>query len=128
MRIIYFDGVCNLCNGFVDFVIRQDSMNKFYFASLQGTTAQKELSIQDLGLDTVILSIDGVVSKKSQAVLIIFNELGPFFKIISLLGNCLPTVACDLIYDFVAKNRYRFFGQKETCRVPTASERSRFLP
>ena len=128
MRIIYFDGVCNLCNGFVDFVISQDLSNEFYFASLQGTTAQKELPIQDLRLDTVILSTNGVVSKKSQAVLMIFKELGPFFKIISVLGNCLPTVACDLIYDFVAKNRYRFFGQKETCRIPTASERSKFLP
>ncbi len=127
MRIIYFDGVCNLCNGFVDFVIRQDLSNKFYFASLQGTTAQKELLAQDLGLDTVILSTNGVVSKKSQAVLLIFKELGLFFKIISLLGNCLPTVACDFIYDLIAKNRYRFFGQKETCRLPTAAERSRFL-
>jgi predicted DCC family thiol-disulfide oxidoreductase YuxK len=127
MRIIYFDGVCNLCNGFVDFVIRQDSQNTFYFAPLQGTTAQKELLTQDLGLDTVILSSNGVVSKKSQAVLMIFKELGPFFKIISALGNCLPTVFCDLIYDIVAKNRYRLFGQKETCRLPTAAERSRFL-
>ena len=127
MRIIYFDGICNLCNGFVDFVINQDRLNKFYFASLQSQTALKDLKIQDLSLDTVILSIDGVVFKKSQAVLLIFKELGPFFRIISMIGNCLPTAASDLIYDFIAKNRYRFFGQKQTCRLPTVAERSKFL-
>jgi predicted DCC family thiol-disulfide oxidoreductase YuxK len=127
MRIIYFDGICNLCNGFVDFVVSQDSLNTFYFAPLQGATAKKQLNPQDLGLDTVVLSIDGDILKKSQAVLHIFKELGLFLKIVSFVGNCLPTVFCDLIYDFIAKNRYRFFGQKETCRLPTAVERSRFL-
>jgi predicted DCC family thiol-disulfide oxidoreductase YuxK len=127
MRIIYFDGICNLCNGFVDFIIRQDSEKKFYFASLQGLTAQKELQPQDLGLGSVILSVNGKIFKKSQAVLMILNDLGPTLKIISILGSYLPIGVCDFIYDFVAKNRYRFFGKKETCRLPTPDERAHFL-
>ena len=127
MRIIYFDGVCNLCNGFVDFIIERDPEHKFHFASLQGRTARERLRQQDLGLDSVILSDDGKIFKKSKAVLMILNGLGPFFKIVSMIGNILPIQFTDFAYDFIAKYRYTFFGQKNSCRIPTAAEKSYFL-
>ncbi len=127
MRIIYFDGVCNLCNGFVDFVIQRDKKRTFSYAALQGKSALLNLSNQDLGLDSVILLYDGSVLKKSAAVLKILKELGFFYKFISILGGFLPQTFCDLIYDLIAKNRYHLFGQKNTCRLPTAEERHFFL-
>lgn len=127
MRIIYFDGICNLCNGFVDFVIQRDTKQQFKYAALQGTSASQNLSLQDLSLDSVVLLFDGVVLKKSAAVLKIFQELNSFYKIIALLGALIPTFICDFLYDFIAKNRYTFFGKKNTCRLPTAAERSLFI-
>ena len=84
MRIIYFDGVCNLCNGFVDFVIQRDKKRTFSYAALQGKSALLNLSNQDLGLDSVVLLYDGSVLKKSAAVLKILKELGFFYKFISI--------------------------------------------
>ncbi len=127
MRIIYFDGICNLCNGFVDFVIKHDPEHKFHFASLQGPTAQKQLSPQDLGLDSVVLSVDGKIYKKSKAVLLIFHELGFFYKIIGTIFSILPSAITDFIYDLIARNRYAFFGKKNSCRIPTTAEKSYFL-
>jgi predicted DCC family thiol-disulfide oxidoreductase YuxK len=127
MRIIYFDGVCNLCNGFVDFVIQRDTNRQFKYATLQGTSALQNLSNQDLGLDSVVLLYDGNTFKKSKAVLKIFQELNWFYKAIAIVGALLPTVLCDFLYDLVAKNRYSFFGKKKSCRLPSAAERSLFL-
>lgn len=127
MRVIYFDGVCNLCNGFVDFIIRHDETKKFLFSPLQGKTASQNLPPQDLGLGTVVYSADDRVFKKSQAVLKIFSDLGGFFYYLSALGSIVPTFLADQIYDYVARNRYAFFGQNMTCRLPTESEKLRFL-
>lgn len=127
MRIIYFDGICNLCNGFVDFVIRHDPEHQFHFASLQGTTAHSQLNPQDLGLDSVVLFLDGKIYKKSKAVLLIFRELGFFYKIIGTIFSIFPRAITDFIYDLIARNRYAFFGKKNSCRIPTTAEKSYFL-
>jgi predicted DCC family thiol-disulfide oxidoreductase YuxK len=127
MRIIYFDGICNLCNGFVDYIIQHDLDHKFHFASLQSRSAQKELLPQDLRLDSVVLSENGLIFRKSEAVLKIFGELGLTFKIISIAGKIAPVGFANLIYDIIAKNRYRFFGQRTTCRIPTTDEKLYFL-
>jgi predicted DCC family thiol-disulfide oxidoreductase YuxK len=127
MRIIYFDGICNLCNGFVDFIIQNDPLHNFMFAPLQGQTALKQLSPQDLGLETVIYSKDTHIFRKSAAVIEILYDLGGFYRFCVRLIRWVPISILDQIYDFIAKNRYQLFGQKKTCRLPTESEKKQFL-
>lgn len=127
MRIIYFDGVCNLCNGFVDFVIQRDKEHQFFFAPLQGPSAQQNLNSQDLSLDSVVLFDHGTTYKKSRAVLKILSLLGAGYKFISLIGSIFPEFILNMLYDFIARNRYKIFGQKTTCRRPTQEEQKLFL-
>jgi len=127
MRIIYFDGVCNLCNGFVDFVIQRDKEHLFQFAPLQGKSALQLLNHQDLGLDSVVYYDNGQVYKKSIAVLKIAGELSTGYRFFSKLASLLPIFILNFFYDFIAKNRYLFFGKKQTCRLPTLEERKLFL-
>ncbi len=127
MRIIYFDGVCNLCNGFVDFVIRRDKTHLFTYAPLQGKSAQLNLSAQDLSLDSVVFFEDGKTYKKSIAVLKILFYLGSGYKMISRWGSVLPDFVLNFIYDIIAKNRYLIFGKKNSCRLPSVEERKLFL-
>ena len=126
-RIIFFDGVCTLCNHFVDILIRQDKSHQFYFASLQSKTAEQLLKKQDLSLDTIVFLDQTQTFKKSSAVLRILFHLGGLWMVLSILGSVLPTSLRDVIYDWVARHRYNFFGKKETCRLPTAEEKSFFL-
>ena len=128
-NIVFFDGVCNLCNGFINFLVSRDKTRQFYIASLQGETAQNVLDANDIqSLSSVILySKDGKKYYQSTAVLKILTQLNTFYKIF-YLGFILPRFLRDILYNFVAKNRYRFFGKKEFCRLPTAEEGSFFLP
>jgi predicted DCC family thiol-disulfide oxidoreductase YuxK len=126
-NVIFFDGVCGLCNGFIDFVITLDKKEKFLFSPLQGEFAQKNLSMtMTTQLDSVVLLKGGESFQKSTAVIKIFHELGGFWKLASF-GKIIPTPILDLCYDFIANNRYRIFGKKETCRLPTPAERARFI-
>jgi len=126
-RIIFFDGVCTLCNHFVDILIQQDKNHQFYFASLQSKTAEQLLTKQDLGLDTIVFLDQTQTFKKSSAVLRILFHLGGLWMVLSILASVLPTTLRDLIYDLIARHRYRFFGKKESCRLPTAEEKPFFL-
>jgi predicted DCC family thiol-disulfide oxidoreductase YuxK len=126
-NIIFFDGVCGLCNGFVDFVIARDKNNFFYFSPLQSDFAQKNLPAEFVNdLKTIVVRVDGQVYKKSRAVLKVTHLLGGLWKILTL-ANILPTSLLDFFYDLIATNRYKLFGKKETCRLPTPEERIRFL-
>lgn len=126
-QVIFFDGVCGLCNGFVDFVISADKKNKFLFSPLQSDFAQKELPIEmTRDLTSVVLLKNGRTFKKSEAVLEVLGDLGGIWKI-SALGKILPPFVADKAYDLVAQNRYRLFGKKETCRLPSAEERKKFI-
>ena len=127
MRIIYFDGVCNLCNHFVDFVLNRDLQSHFVFSSLQGQSAQKNLQPSDLGLDSVILFEDGQIYKKSKAVAKILKKLHFPYNFIGYVYDLIPLFLSDRIYETVAKYRYTLFGKKDTCRLPTPAERARFL-
>lgn len=127
MRIIYFDGVCTLCNATGDFVIKRDTQNLFHFTSLQGITAQKNLPAQDLGLSSIVYVEDETIYRQSAAILAIFKQLGGIYKILALIGLAIPAFIRDALYNFIAKNRYQFFGKKDTCRLPTAQERQKFL-
>lgn len=127
VAIVFFDGECNLCNSFVNFVIDRDPRNAFRFASLQSSFAKKELgnvSVES-GLNTVILKKNSVLFFKSDAALEILRMLSgawPVFYIFKIV----PKFIRDLIYDFVAARRYRWFGKNE-CRIPTPELKARFL-
>jgi predicted DCC family thiol-disulfide oxidoreductase YuxK len=126
--IIFFDGVCSVCNSFVDFILRRDS-SLFLFASLQGETAKQKLDPSltgDQGRSIVLWNEQGVLLR-SQAVFQIFSQLGWPWKAVRLL-SFLPEPCLERGYDFFASHRYQWFGKLDTCRVPSPQERSRFLP
>jgi len=126
---ILFDGVCNLCNSSVDFVIRRDQNDTFQFASLQSSYARNHPLIPNdptKNLDTVILLKDQKVYTKSSAALRIAKELNGFWPLLYLFV-LIPKAFRDLVYDWVASNRYRWFGKSETCRIPTEKECSKFI-
>jgi len=129
--IIFFDGVCNLCNGFVDFVIKRDHKRRFLFASLQGDQARNLLDFKDdkevQDMSTVILLDQGKVFKKSKAVIKIFSQLGKGWYILSRIMSVVPSSFSNLIYDFIAARRYRLLGKRDACRIPTEAEASLFL-
>lgn len=124
--IVFFDGVCNLCNATVDFLIRRKSKH-LYFASLQGKTAEARLgSVRVQALSSVILFRRGAIYEKSDALLEICTLLGgawTFFQIFRIIPRNLR----DYVYDFIASHRYEWFGKRETCRLPTPEERTQFL-
>ena len=126
-RIIFFDGVCPVCNGFVDYVLKKDSKNYFQFSSLQSEFTKSHLALQYQGLDTVILMENEQVYLRSTAVLRILLQLGGHWTALAIFASVIPRVVRDMIYDLVAKNRYRVFGKYETCRIPTAEEKARFI-
>lgn len=127
-NIIFFDGYCSLCNGFIDFIIRRDKKHFFHISSLQGKAAQIVLSEADINqLSTVILlNAQGKKFYKSKAVFEILLALGGLHRAL-VVFKILPRFVTDFIYDVVAKNRYRIFGKVQSCRVPTAEERTYFL-
>ena len=123
--IIFFDGVCNLCNAFVDFVIRRNSNIKF--SSLQGTAATISLPVEMVqNLPSVVLLSHGEIFTESTAALKVLAQLGGIWPLISLL-LFTPKFLRDPVYRFIGRNRYTWFGKRETCRLPSADERARFL-
>lgn len=124
--IVFFDGVCHLCNRFVDFIIRQNPPASLKFAPLQGETARTILGAEKVEvLDTVWLWKNGRLYTKSQAVALIFRELG--WRWWPGLMLMIPRSIRDFFYDRVARSRYQVFGQSDVCRIPTAEERTHFL-
>ncbi len=127
MNVIYFDGVCGLCNGFVDFILKIDHKGIFKFSPLQSEYAKTSLPPEyTQNLDSVVVSIDGKTLRKSKAVMAALKKLGGFWGFVSLAG-ILPEAILNKVYDQVAENRYKIFGKKESCRLPTPEERERFL-
>ena len=126
--IVFFDGVCGMCNRFVDFVLPRDRERVFLFAPLQGTTAQARLTAADVQqVSTIVLIDEGGTHRRSKAVVRILCRLGLGWKITGFLLAMIPRPLRDLGYRLVARYRYSFFGKKETCRIPTPEERERFL-
>jgi len=126
-NVIFFDGVCGLCNGFVDFVMAVDKEQKFRFSPLQSEFAQKNLPHEmTANLDSVVFLKEGKTFRKSQAVIKILEEIGGIWKL-AKIGKILPETILNETYDIVAQNRYKIFGKKETCRLPTPAERARFI-
>ena len=127
--IILFDGVCNLCNGIVQFIIKRDPKAKFRFTSLQSESGQKFL--RKFGLpsdefDSIVLIQGEQYFMKSTAGLRILKELGGIWKLFYFF-RFLPLSFRDFIYDLIAGSRYRMFGKSESCMIPTPELKARFL-
>ena len=130
--VILFDGICNLCNSAVQWVIEHDPEGHFAFASLQSDAARGELEkvmgakeIEALPDSIVLVDSDGV-HVRSEAALRIARELGSPFVLIAL-GFVLPRPIRDAVYRLIARNRYRWFGRRDTCMRPTPDIAARFL-
>lgn len=128
--ILFFDGVCNLCDGFVQKIIKNDSKELFRFSSLQSGTGTSLLRFinekEGTVPDSLILLYKGQYYKKSDAVLKVGKLLGGKWSLIAA-GKIIPAFIRDLMYDFVAKNRYKWFGKQDNCMIPTPELKTRFL-
>ena len=129
-KLILFDGVCNLCNNAVLEVIKYDKKNVFLFAAIQsktGKTITKELGIDVSKLDSILLYVPEVAYySKSTAALKIAKEFSGYWKILQI-GTLLPDFFNDFFYDYIARNRYKWFGRKEKCMIPTPSIKAKFF-
>ncbi len=128
--IVFFDGVCNLCNGAIDWLVRHDPKRRIQYASLQGTTAAQIVPdhLNEGDPDSILLWVDGAVLSRSDAVLKILSYLSPGYRSLANAGKIVPRFLRDSIYKWVARNRYRWFGKRDSCRLPTPEERATFLP
>ncbi|MEX0653213.1 MAG: DCC1-like thiol-disulfide oxidoreductase family protein [Phycisphaeraceae bacterium] len=127
--IIFFDGVCGMCNTFVDLILRVDRKQVFRFAPLQGATAREMLPpLADDARQWSMIYVDKAgVHDESDASLEVYRRLGGLWWLLSLARH-VPRGVRNPVYRVIARNRYRWFGKKEACRLPTEAERARFLP
>jgi len=127
--ILLFDGVCNFCNDTVNSLIKIDSRGVIRYTPLQSESGQAMLSAfgrDKQELSTVVLIADGSIYTKSDAALQIFKYLGGFWHLLRVF-KIVPRGIRNVIYDWVARNRYRWFGKKDSCMIPTPEVRGRFL-
>ena len=127
--IILFDGICNLCNAAVQFVIRRDNKRRFLFASLQSGEARKILTENKLPageMNSFILVENGKVYDRSTAVLRVARKLKGLWPVLYSF-MIIPKFIRDRIYQLISKNRYQWFGKKNECMIPTPELRARFL-
>lgn len=127
--ILLFDGLCNLCNGSVNFILKRDKGGKFKFASLQSEIVielTKKYNIDLTIVDSIILIKNEKVFIKSDAVLEILKDLPIGWRVFRI-GIILPKVIRDYLYDIIAKHRYRIFGKKDECPIPPKDVQDRFL-
>jgi len=129
-KIILFDGVCNLCNSAVQFVIKHDKMDVFRFVAIQSQRGQEILNhigVESTKMDSIVLYEPGLAYYfKSDAILQIARHLNVFFSLVLLL-KIVPKGLRDKWYDYIAKNRYTWYGKKESCMIPTPSLEKKFL-
>jgi len=129
-KIILFDGVCNLCDSTVQFLIKRDKKDIFRFVAIQSDLGQE--IIQHIGIDTsktdsIILYIPGeAYYYKAEAALKIGKELGGVYSLLSIF-TLLPKILSNGVYDFIARNRYKWYGKKDACMIPTPSMKAKFL-
>ena len=127
--VLLFDGVCNLCDESVQWVIRHDPASKFRFVSLQSEKGQELLRAHNLPtneLNTVVLVDGGKAFTRSDVPLRIFGKVGGGWSLLTAF-RIVPRFLRDAVYDWIARNRYRWFGKKEACWLPTPELKSRFL-
>ena len=128
-KVILFDGVCNFCNFWVNFIIDRDDKDLFRFASLQsefGLSILRKLNLSTKDFDTFVLIESKEYFIKSTAALKVVKDISGWLKILYPF-IILPEFVRDSVYNLIAKNRYKIFGKSETCRVPTEEEKSKFI-
>jgi predicted DCC family thiol-disulfide oxidoreductase YuxK len=127
--IVFFDGVCGLCNTSVDFLIARDRRRVLRYAPLQGETAAARLDPRDIeSLKSIVLADCDGVHRQSTAIVRTLRHLGGGWKLAGWLLWVIPRPLRNIGYRFVSANRYRLFGKKDACRMPTPEERALFLP
>jgi len=127
--IILFDGVCNFCNAGVNFIIKQDKKNVFRFTALQSNAGQQlagQYHLPKKNFDSFILIDKSKVYSRSAAGFKIYGKLSWYWKWTQIFW-IVPRFITDAVYDFVARNRYKWFGKKEQCTIPAPDVRNRFL-
>lgn len=127
--IVLFDGVCNLCNTSVQIVIKNDAKNTFKFAPLQNPEVQIYLQNQKEdfnGVDSILLLTPQKIYTKSSAALTIAKNLKGMYALLYVF-YLIPKPIRDLVYDFIAKNRYRWYGKQDQCMIPTKELKNKFL-
>lgn len=127
--VVLFDGVCNLCNGFINWVLDRDPDGKIMFGSLQ--SAEAKALLKDFGqdenyLNSILVIKNGKLYKNSRAVLEICKTLGGMYSLVYVF-IIVPPFIRDWVYGIIARNRYKWFGVSDTCRVPTPEIKNRFL-
>jgi len=131
--VLLYDGLCGFCNGWVKLILERDKVGTVRFAALQGSyaadVAKRHPSIQ--GMDSIVLVVEDdeceKIAVRSDAVLEIARYLGGLWHLVGVL-RLVPRSVRDWAYDVIAKNRYRWFGRYDSCPVPDAAVRDRFLP
>ncbi|QYJ69516.1 thiol-disulfide oxidoreductase DCC family protein [Flavobacterium litorale] len=129
-KVILFDGVCNLCNSAVQYVIKRDDKDIFRFVALQSEVGQEitnHIGIDTSKVDSIILyEPNKAYYYKAEAAIKIASELGVIYKLMQLF-LILPKGINNRVYDYVAKNRYKWYGKKEACMIPTPEMKAKFL-
>ena len=128
--VIFFDGICNLCNASVQFVIEHDVKEQFHFTALQGDYAKEILpkfNVDPRQLNTILLLENGKIYTKSSAALRIAKKLNGLIPVLSIF-LIVPKFIRDWFYNIIAKNRYQWWGKEESCWVPTPDLKNKFYP
>jgi len=129
-KIILFDGVCNLCNSAVQFIIKHDKKDVFRFVPLQSKLGQEILTyigIDSKNIDSIVLYEPGVAYYyKSDAILQIAKSLNALYSL-GIIFKIIPTGIRNHLYDYIARNRYKWYGKKESCMIPTPELKIKFL-
>lgn len=128
-HIVIFDGVCNFCNGTVNFIIKRDTKGVFVFTPMHSQNGQsliRQYNVSEIGADTILLIKSGKCYLRSDAALEITKDLSGLWFLFRAL-KVVPRQIRDYFYILFARNRYRLFGKKDTCMVPTPDVRNRFI-
>ena len=124
--VVFYDGHCGLCNTAVQFLLKNDTRNLLHFAQLQGETIKKiGLNLEKFP-DSIVFTENQKIYFKSTAAIKALATCGGFRKMIYVL-YIFPAFIRDAVYDYIAKNRYKWFGRYDTCRIPSPEERAKFL-
>lgn len=129
-KIILFDGVCNLCAAWVQFVVKRDKLGQFKFASVQSAEGQTLLTwcgLPTTQFDTMVYIENGQAYYKTQAFFKIVVQFNRAWRVFAKVSQIMPVVIRDWLYDRIAQNRYRLFGKREVCLMPSAQLNQRFL-
>lgn len=129
-KIIFFDGICNFCNGIVDFIWKNNSKRNLYYSSLQSSYAKKKfnkIGISEIQLNTIYFFDGNKIYTKSSAVFRILLNLDKAYPVFGKIGLLIPKFISNFFYDIIAKIRYKIFGKYDSCPLPDQQYKSRFL-